>query len=283
MMTANPVRSWCSKSRYIRRLWRSALSNLLAGLTLVFVSGASVSSAPDALPPSYCWVEFRFSPPLKVMVQTGKSISSFKNFDRYAVVTDPSVPDYRVGIVAGQHLFYLFLESCENSRKAIAALVGNSLERELTPKVSSMTVRPSTPKDLQRREYLTAKPKYWIRDCIVGVDIIRPPRENVPRDKSLLRFLARYNIAYGPTFQSAVGELREDYNNTRYYIQYWHSCDRRIEMANRFLAAYKRFYDDGGRYEVLDEKFEANVGGGMVIGPMWLDHYFPDGPPKNSD
>lgn len=217
------------------------------------------------------------------MVQTGKSISSFKNFDRYAVVTDPSVPDYRVGIVAGQYLFYLFLESCENSKKAIAALVGNSLERELTPKVSSMTVRPSTPKDLQRREFLTAKPKYWIRDCMVGVEIIHPPRENVPRDKSFLRFFARYNIAYGPTFQSAIGELREDYNNTRYYIQYWHSCDRRIEMANRFLAAYKKFYDDGGRYKVLDRKFEPNVGGGMVIGPMWLDHYFPDGPPKNSD
>lgn len=250
----------------------------LAGLVFVLLSGIPFASRGDTVPSPACWVEFRSSPSLEALAGTGVRFPSFQNFDRYAVVTDPSVPDYRAGLTVDKRGFYLFLASCQRSKKAISVLVGDTLTRKAPPKIASMTVRPPTLDDLRRVDYYRAKPKYWVKECLVAVDIIDPPRKNIPREKDMLSFLWQHSRTAGRSYSVPSAERLYDHQLPRIYLQFSHSCERRLEFAKQLVAGYKSFYDDGGRYKVLEFNEKQGRLAGVSGGEQWLDHYFPDDP-----
>lgn len=228
-------------------------------LPTVLIWGVLVGTLPTAMPvPSqaadtpaaFCWVEFKSSSPFHKLRQYGVSFPSFEHFDRYAVLTNPSVPDYRFGQTDEMTLWYQFLATCEDSKEAIAVLAGDTMKRRWPPKITSMTVRPSKPGDLARAKFYLEKPKFWLRDCIVAIDAVYIPLINPTIGKKFLDYLTKYTNTRQGVF--APSAWTADHGNSRVYIKFFRSCDRRIEMARRFLADYRENYDDGWRYRVLD-------------------------------
>ena len=250
----------------------------LAGLVFVLLSGTPFASKGDTVPSPACWVEFTTSPSLEVLARSKVTFPSFSNFDRYAVVTDPSVPDYREGLTVDKRLFFLFLASCERSKKAISVLVGDNLKRKYPPKIATMTIRPPTPDDLRRIDFYSAKPKYWVKECLVAVDIIDPPRKIIPREKDMLSFLWQHSRTAGRSLSVPSAERLYDHQLPRIYLQFSHSCERRLEFAKQLIVAYKAFYDDGGRYKILEFDEKQGRLAGVSGGQKWLDYYFPDDP-----
>lgn len=78
----------------------------------------------------------------------------------------------------------------------------------------------------------------------------------------------------------AANNAHFDYAHNRIYIAFWRSCQRRVQMAEALIAAYNKKHDDGRYYRVMKRKFDSYAKKSYSAGPMWLDHYFPDGPAK---
>ena len=259
----------------IRRSPAVLISGVLAG-ALPIIMPVPSQAADD--PAAYCWVEFKFSSPIQKLTRYGVSFPSFENFDRYAVLTNPSVPDYRFGQTDDKTSWYQFLATCEDSKEAIAVLAGDSMKRRWPPKVTSMTVRPSKPGDLPRAKFYLERPKFWLRDCIVAIDIFTTPHHDPFISNNFLNYLTKYINNRQEVF--APSSWTADHSNSRVYIEFLRSCDRRVEMARRFLAAYRQNHDDGWRYKVLERKFDPYSMDSYSSSPAWLDYYFPGGPPK---
>jgi hypothetical protein len=50
-------------------------------------------------------------------------------------------------------------------------------------------------------------------------------------------------------------------------------------MAKSLLAQYERLNYDGGKYRVIEHNINPKSRDFVVSGNMYLDHYFPKGPP----
>ena len=244
----------------------------------VWASAIAVSSyAADKQSPS-CWVEFRSSRPYEELARSGVRFKSAQKFDRYAVLINPSVPDYRYGASVDKNLVFQFMASCEDSREAIAVLVDEPLKKKLASHGISMIVRPPTPHDLRTATFYMERPKYWLRDCIVAIKYIPSVKEKDQDSWTLPPFLVEFTINRQDVF--APNNAGFDYAHSRIYIDFWRSCDRRVEMAKAFIAAYQEKHDDGRHYRVMKRKFDPYAMKSRSAGPTWLDHYFPEGPPK---
>lgn len=264
------------------RLGVALIYSVLVG---VFSTGMSAWSLAAETPPPSCWVEFKFSPSYKELVRHGAKVSPIENFDRYAVVINPQVPDYRSGFTKRDRMWYQFFATCEDSEEAISVLAGDWIKRKWAPKIDSMIVRPPTPDDLRQVKGYLERPKYWLKDCIVAIEAMDAPPdepatyENLPViGENLRKFLRSYSRTQQPVFAPMVWST--NYGNSRLYIQFMRSCDRRIEMARNLVAAYRQNYHDGGKYRVLKRKFDPHSLKRYSMAPVWLDHYFPKGPPK---
>lgn len=262
-------------SQKIRHLPTVLIWGVLVG---VVSTAMPVPSRAADTPAAFCWVEFKFSSPIHKLKRYGVSFPSFYNFDRYAVLTNPSVPDYKFGQTDEKTLWYQFLATCEDSKEAIAILAGDSMKRRGPPKVTSMTARPSNSGDLRRVKYYLEWPKYWQRDCIVAIDTVATQRNHPVIGKKFLDYLREYISLRREDF--APNDWNTNYGHSRLYIKFAHSCDRRVEMAKKFLAAYRQKFDDGHKYQVLEKKIDPNSLKIHTSSPVWLDHYFPDGPPR---
>ena len=275
-MTAAPERNYRSKAKFTRQGRPCSLLRSLSAFVFALISMTAILSHAAGKSPASCWVEFQSSPPAEDWGRLGLKLPSFRNFNRYAVVTNPSVPDYRWGVNAEKHIVVLFRASCENSREAIAALVGKSMARTKAPRITSVIVRSPKPSDLRLTKFYVERPKFWFKDCVVAIGMTRNPQGKWSRPTDFLDVLDDLTINRTDIF--APNSSTVDYVNARIVIAFWHGCDHRREMAQRLLSAYRQRYGHVGRFEVL-EKFNPPEYDRATSGSTaWLDYYFPDGP-----
>lgn len=124
----------CDKCSGAKPFWQTDnwwLPSVLCGLAFAWAGATAVSTQAAYKSPPSCWVEFPAPDAWKKLAQSGVSIKSVQDFDRYAVLINPSIPDYRYGLTADNHAVFQFMASCENSMEAIDALVDEALRKKM--------------------------------------------------------------------------------------------------------------------------------------------------------
>ena len=263
--------------------WRNDLSpasrlfGILAialGLTIAGPSHAGGKPLPS------CWVEFHFSPPVREYVRTHwKRPPLIQILNRYAVVINPKTPDYRFGFTVDKRYAFLFRASCAQSKEAIDHLIRRIKGWTEPIRIKSVIVRPPKPSDIRLTNFFLERPKYWLRDCTVAIGFAPQPPGKARHHDDFFNFLMTFTKSRPDIFASNLWSA--DYENSRIIIEFWHACERRLEMAQILLDAYGRHYRDAERYKVLHENIDPDeYDNSKSALHVWLDHYFPDGPPK---
>jgi len=257
-----------------QKLWMIA-SAIACVAALLFVW----SLKGDGTTGASCRVELEYSLPAKeVAALADKLPNHFEILGRYSVVTNPNSPDYRWGIdVVRERVIYLFLASCEESRESIEVLLSAYKARKSPPFLNVVSARRSRPRDFKRVPLFGGRPKFWRSECVVEVEIVKQPEKKRPQHPNIMDFLVRQVINSYRGLPIGTGSL--DTGESRFYIDFWNSCDRRFEMAKSFLARYERVSYDGGEYRVIERGFDPKSRNSKTTGIMFLDHYFPKGPP----
>ena len=257
-----------------QRLWVMATA-IACVPALVFVW----SLKGDGVTGESCRVEAKLSLPAKQVAAFGDSLPDpAGSLDRYSVLTNPQSPDYRLGInKANESVVYLFLATCEESKKSIATFRSAYDGRVEPPFLKIISIRRPRPNDYRRAPMIMARPKFWSRECVVEVEIVRQPEKKRPQYPNIMDFLGRQVMELFSGMPIATGSRSP--GNSRFYINFWNSCDRRFEMTKSFLARYERMSYDGGEYRVIERDFDPKSRNSRTTGPMYLDHYYPKGPP----
>jgi hypothetical protein len=265
---------------FLKFSWRkrpAPLSRPFRAIVFVFLSVAAIATHANGKPLPSCWVEFRFLPPIVDWGRLGLDFPLNQDFNRYVVVADPSAPDYRIGMINNKQLVYLFLASCEESKEVIAVLVGDSMKKK-TPKIISMIVRPPKPSDFRLTKFYFERPKFWFKDCVVAVGMARKPGGKLNDQTEFLDMLSEFTVDRTDIF--APNESTADFSNARIIIAFWRACDRRSEMTRQLLSAYHQRHGNVGKYKILEKIDPPVLYESMSGSALWLDYYFPEGPPK---
>lgn len=249
--------------------WTSIL--LGAVFTLLALSPVATAASPPR-----CWVEFRFSPPAAKLQRSGLKLPpAYENMEYYSVITNPDAPHYWAGFADGKYTVFLFDASCAHSQDSIDAFTRSYKGRTKPPLMTNIIIRAPTPADMRRLKILWGRPNKFMLECTVVIDTVREAPVRYSPDRGVLAFLLPYLRArnlWDPVFYTSLGRDR-----SQRYLMFLHSCDRRFEFANKFIAAYHKFAPDGARYKVLHTEVRSRSGIELQPGSPWLDHYFPKG------
>ena len=197
-------------------------------------------------------------------------------FTTYSVISNPDMPDFRIGPVFirrahRNRLYVLFLEDCGQRfhfAREMAAVYARQRLRNTTLRVREAISRPVD--DLRKIFFAPGKPKFTRRQCIVRVDLKFGKNGMAHSRKYMFSdFALKYGLENYPRFSaftfSSTGETM--------YIQYYDSCDRRLEMTRELTAAYKRKYPDAFDFVISEKTIEPGRDTIDASGGMWLDAY----------
>lgn len=193
---------------------------------------------------------------------------------RYALENAQTTPEYRFGVSPEKkRMFFQFLAPCVRARKTFSAM--HAAWRRRNPRhvnARIYSVRPTTAKVLKTIQFIGYKPRFWRRDCIVGLFPIFDSSGNQPERGHFLDFLITY-----------VKEIFPDlpllhFSGTRggpLFVQFYTQCDRRLEIARELVEVFAKRNGGALPFRISERVFEPGSDTMEHEGAEWLDHYYP--------
>ncbi len=193
---------------------------------------------------------------------------------RYALENAQTTPEYRFGVSPEKkRMFFQFLAPCAQARKTFSAM--HAAWRRRNPRhvnARIYSVRPATAEVLQTIQFHFYKPRFWRRDCIVGLFPIFDALGNQPERGRFLDFLLSYVLDRFPDLPLL------HFSGTRggpLFVQFYTQCDRRIEIAREFVEVFAKRNGGALPFRISERVFEPGPDTMEHGGAEWLDHYFP--------
>lgn len=242
---------------------------LLFGQLFIASSGFATASIG---PERRCLVELRFTPALKELSAKSAALNTvlfalpYDTLRDYSLTPGANLPDYRIGLSSRQKVLFLLMQTCTAAQKTMVEV---AKRYRILPKsfpFSAAFAKPG-PGNLRGAHFFFEKPKFWRRDCIVGVQA----RFDLPNAfNGFADFLLRYAKQHINWF-ALLSFVGGGSGNAPYFIQYTHDCDRRLEMTRSLIHAFGQIDDDAAHLHVVEKRFEPGPKTIDSHGSSWLD------------
>ncbi len=264
--------------------WRTPLRALsLLALILSSIPGALAQTHPiDARWSGGCLIEFRQWQGPESDPYDPTAVYFDEVVHRYALDNVQTTPEYRIGVSPEKKRnVFQFLAPCAKAQRTFNAMFTawrQSNRRHVNIRVYS--VRPATTQILKTIQFFFYRPRFWRRDCIVGLFPISDDSGKQPDRDALLDFIFAYIKDVFPTLPLIHSRGKTDGN---IFLQFYTQCDRRVEIARELVALFVRKSGISPPYRVSEKSFEPGPKTIDFRGTDWLDNYYPvpRGLPRN--
>lgn len=256
--------------------WRVPLRALsFLALILFSIPDASAQTHPtDARWSGGCLVEFRHWQGPESDPYDPTAVYFDEAVHRYALDNAQTTPEYRFGVSAKKKRnVFQFLAPCAEAQRTFNAMFAawrGSNRQHVNVRVYS--VRPPTAEALTTIQFLFYRPRFWRRDCIVGLFPVLGEAGKLRERGPFLDFLLTY-------IKDRLPELPllrfSGKRNGSLFIQFFTQCDRRIKVARELVAEFAKRTGSDPQFQVSERVFEPGPGTMEHGGAEWLDHYFP--------
>ena len=250
----------------------SAVKFVLGALFFQLVQTHAGNAAAPMGPEQRCLVELRFTPALKELSAKSAALKTvlfalpYDTLSDYSLTPGANLPDYRIGLSSQQKVLFLLMQTCNLARKTVAEV---EKRYRLLPKSFPFSVafaKPG-PGNLRGAHFFLEKPKFWRRDCIVGVLNRSDSPDSFGRFWEFgFQYLKQHMNWYAPWEYQGGGS-----RDAPYFIQYFHDCDRRLEMTRSLIHAYGQINGAAAHLHVLEKRFEPGPKTIDSHGSSWLD------------
>jgi len=139
--------------------------------------------------------------------------------------------------------------------------------RTMISKKKPMTTAKPGPGNLRGAQFFMEKPKFWRRDCIVGLQVRSDSSDSFGKFVDFgFRYIKPHINRYALWSLSGGGS-----SDAPSFIQYTHDCDRRLEMTRSWIHAFGQIDGDAAHLRVLEKRFEPGPKTIDSHGSSWLD------------